>query len=286
MYLGNIAQNDEKCKLRWLMQSKYILYFDDTGSRNPDAHESRHDGMNCFGLGGILVKEEDVALILAEYQRFCDEWRIDYPLHSTKIRGGQGKFGWLKKPENAGEFLPSLERFLLSLPIVGIACVIDRGGYLARYKDRHKDALWYMCKTAFCVLVERAAKFSDDRGRKLEICFEESGKKEDRDIIQYMRELKTQGNPFNPESSGNYAPLEAADYKRIILGEPRRKTKNLPLMQLADLILYPIAKAAYDPKYPPYKRLKDEKKLIDCLIPDEQIPQRGIKYSCFGDIKN
>jgi hypothetical protein len=144
------------------MPEKYLLYFDDTGSRDPDRNACipRHDKMDCFGLGGILVKEEDIEAMLQKHKAFCAEWNIDYPLHSSKIRGGQGKFGWLKKPENAGLFFPALEEFLLSLPFVGIACVIDRPGYVARYKESYDESLWYMCKTAFCVLAERAAKLA------------------------------------------------------------------------------------------------------------------------------
>ena len=99
------------------MAKKYILYFDDTGSRNPDHpnHQIvRDDGMDCFGLGGVLVKEEDVDEILEKHKSFCGEWGIDYPLHSYQIRGGRGKFGWLKNPEKAASFLPhAIEDFLL-----------------------------------------------------------------------------------------------------------------------------------------------------------------------------
>src|SRR5712691_1110287 len=128
------------------MPEKYLLYFDDTGSRDPDSNACipRHDKMDCFGLGGILVKEEDIEAILQKHKSFCAEWNIDYPLHSSKIRGGQGKFGWLKKPENAGLFFPALEEFLLSLPFVGIACVIDRPGYVARYKESYDESLWLL----------------------------------------------------------------------------------------------------------------------------------------------
>ena len=270
------------------MPEKYLLYFDDTGSRDPDRNACipRHDKMDCFGLGGILIKEEDIEAILQKHKSFCAEWNIDYPLHSSKIRGGQGKFGWLKKPENAGLFFPALEEFLLSLPFVGIACVIDRPGYVARYKESYDESLWYMCKTAFCVLAERASKFADDHGRQLEILFEETGTREDRDIIQYVRILKREGTPFNPETSGVYTPLSAGDYRRIILGEPRRKTKKVPMIQIADLVLYPMAKGGYDPNYRPYKKLKESGKLIDCLLTEDQIPLRGIKYSCFDSRKN
>lgn len=266
------------------MTAKYHLYFDDTGSRDPDHRPhgpgTRDDGMDCFGLGGILVKEEDVDQIFQAHKAFCAEWTIDYPLHSSHIRGGRGKFSRLRRPENAGYFFPSLQTFLLSLPIIGIACLIDRSGYLARYRD-YDDRLWYMCKSAFCILAERAAKFADRHDRKLEIFFERSGKREDRDIIRYLRELKREGNPFNPATSSVYAPFTADDYRRIILGEPLGRTKKMPLLQIADLILYPMAKGGYDPQYPPYRMLKDNDKLIDCLLPEDEIRSDGIKYSCF-----
>jgi hypothetical protein len=262
---------------------KYALYIDDSGSRNPDesCFSGRHDGMDCFALGGILIKAEDAPGIMRRHKAFCDEWNIDYPLHSSSIRGGHGKFGWLKKPENAGGFLPELENYILSLPIIGIACVIDRPGYVARYKDLHRERLWLMCKTAFSILIERAAKFADTNGRKLEVFFEETGKREDRAIVSYMKELKQQGNPFDAQTAGDYAPLSAADYRRIVLGRPERRKKKLPLIQLADLMLYPMAKGGYDPEYRPYKHMRDAGKLIDCLIDEEEIPVCGIKYSCF-----
>lgn len=271
------------------MTKKYILFIDDTGSRDPDkntgALDDRKDGMDCFALGGVLIKEEDIDEIYQKHRQFCSEWNIDYPLHSACIRGGRKKFAWLKKPENAGLFFPALQQFLLSLPIIGIACVIDRQGYLNRYKDKYTDQLWYMCKTSFCILVERSAKFADQNGRKLEIFFEQAGKKEDRDIKRYIRELKQQGNVFDNASSGTYSPFTASDYKRIVLGEPRERTKKVPMIQIADLILYPIAKGGYQPEYPPYKALIAENKLIDCLIDEKDISTSGIKYSCFDDRK-
>ncbi len=272
------------------MTEKYLLYFDDTGSRDPDKSPydpaTRQDSMDCFGLGGVLIREEDIDAIFQGHKAFCAEWKIDYPLHSSRIRGGQGKFGWLKKPENAGLFFPAIEEFLLALPIVSIACVIHRPGYVARYKDRYQEQLWYMCKTAFSIMTERAAKFADDQGRKLEIFYEPSGKKEDKDIVRYLRDLKKAGSPFSESTSGGYTPLSSEDYRRIILGEPRQKTKKTPMIQIADLVLYPMAKGGYDPSYRPYKKLMEAGKLIDGHVPEDEIPFRGIKYSCFDEAKS
>ncbi|MGF1608095.1 MAG: DUF3800 domain-containing protein [Kiloniellales bacterium] len=191
--------------------NKYHLYFDDSGSRDPDkslmAEGEREDRMDCFALGGVLIREEEVDQVYAAYKTFCAEHSITYPLHSWAIRGGRGKFAWLKKPERAGIFLSALEEFLLSLPIVTIACVVNRPGYVARYRDRYRERLWFMCKTAFSILTERAAKFVDEQEGKLEIYFETTGKKEDKDLVTYMRSLKTEGPPFSSETSAGYTPL-------------------------------------------------------------------------------
>ena len=53
------------------------------------------------------------------------------------------------------------------------------------------------------------------------------------------------------------------------------------MSQIADLVLYPMAKGGYDSNYPPYKALKENNKLIDNLLPEDRIPLCGIKYSCF-----
>ncbi len=115
---------------------EYHLFIDDTGSRDPD-HELpqlRKGGMDCFGLGGFLIKQEDIGELQAKHSTFFAEHGIDYPLHSHKIRGGRGDFGWLRNPEKARLFFPELDAFILSLPVMGIAAVIDRPGYVLRYR--------------------------------------------------------------------------------------------------------------------------------------------------------
>jgi len=269
------------------MPDKFHLYFDDTGSRDPDksaranAAQAADVEMDCFGLGGILLRESDIDGIIAAHKDFCREHDISYPLHSWSIRGGRKEFGWLKTPEKAGIFMASLEDYLLSLPVVAIACIIHRPGYVARYKDKYRDRLWYMCKTAFSILIERAAKYVDEQGGAMEVYFEQCGKKEDRDIIRYMRELKAGGQEFNQDTSRQYAPFGPEDFRRICLGKPIRKTKKTPMIQIADLVLFPMAKGGYNPSYRPYEKLRGAGKLIDCHLAEVDIPLRGIKYSCF-----
>lgn len=262
---------------------EYHLFIDDTGSRDPDHRqlEQRRDKMDCFGLGGILIKEEDVEGLKQAHNAFCAKHGITYPLHSQEIRGGRREFGWLKKPENARVFFPALDEFMMALPIIGIATVIDRPGYVARYKESYEERLWLMCKTAYSILIERAAKYADSQGRVLRVFFEECGRQEDRDIVQYAKALKIDGMPFSVEGSGAYASLSAEDFRRIVMGEPKRRSKKTPMIQIADLMLYPMAKGGYEPTYKPYVDLMAAGKLIDALLPPQDRPYLGIKYSCF-----
>jgi hypothetical protein len=265
------------------MTKELHLYFDDTGSRHPDhsSTEKRLDGMDCFGLGGILINEEDIDPFVVSYKAFRKEWSIDYPFHSHKIRGGREEFGWLKKPENAAAFLPALEDMLLTLPIIGIAAVVHRPGYVERYKDIYKDRIWMMSKTAYSVLIERSAKYARAQGRTLRVFFEGAGPAEDGDIVSYAKALKKDGMPFDQNNSAFYGALKPEEFREIVRGEPRRKTKATPMVQIADLALYPMAKGGYDPSYRPYKKLMEHGKLIDAVLKPEDRPSQGIKYSCF-----
>lgn len=92
---------------------------------------------------------------------------------------------------------------------IAIAAVIDRPGYVARYKARYEDRLWLMCKSAYCILIERAAKFALGRDRRLRVFFERAGKAEDRDLIAYTRSLKKDVMPFDENNSSADQSLRA-----------------------------------------------------------------------------
>ncbi|NDE90692.1 MAG: DUF3800 domain-containing protein [Alphaproteobacteria bacterium] len=270
------------------MQPRYHLYFDDSGSRQPDHKPNpvRDDGMDYFALGGILINEERIPELIEKHRNFSRKWNLTYPLHSTSIRGSRKEFSWLKKDETLkAEFLFELEQMIVSLPIIGLACVIHRPGYVKRYSDKHQGKPWLLCKTAFTILTERAAKFCKRNNAQLEIFFEQSGPKEDQDIKNYMRALKREGMPFDQNNSQLYNQVEVNDFRSIVLGEPREKTKKTPMIQIADLVLYPMVKAGYEETYEPFLKLRNAKQIIDVLLLESEIPSQGIKYSCF-DFKN
>ena len=58
---------------------------------------------------------------------------------------------------------------IIDKDLVGLACVVDRPGYDARYREKYGRRQWHLCQTAFSIVVERAAKYARDSGRKLRV---------------------------------------------------------------------------------------------------------------------
>ncbi len=257
---------------------------DDSGTRNPDRHPGRtpSHGYDWFALGGVLIKEEDEETARAKYADFCTHWKITAPLRSANIRSKSDTFAWLGKLENEEhlQFLEELYLLMSGMPVIGHACVIDRPGYNERYLKKYGRQRWSLCKTAFSVSVERAAKFARGQGYKLKVFVERGDKKTDRHVKQYYDDLRKDGTPFDQKTSDKYTPLKAAELADTLY-EFRTKAKTSPMVQMADLYLWPICMGGYNSKNRPYIRLKADKKLIDCTLEPKQIQALGIKYSCW-----
>jgi hypothetical protein len=239
--------------------------------------------MDCFGLGGILVEEADVDTVVYRFRDFMSRWSIDYALHSTDIRGMRKNFSWLgEDTKRATRFHLDLQALMSSIPVVGIAAVVDRQGYNMRYKDTYGERRWQLCKTAYSILLERAAKYARRNSATLEIYFEGVGKKEDTALHSYHRELRQTGNPFDPENSHKYEALLPEDYKRIVKGSPRRGTKANIFLQIADIYLYSMAKYGYDRSHAPWHLLIASGRIIDAQLNEDEIVACGVKFSCFA----
>lgn len=260
----------------------YDLYIDDSGTRLPDrrASERRDDGIDAFALGGFLVESEGAPQAVELHKEFIQAQGLTYPLHSNPIRCKKGNFRWLANDESrAKQFYAELSRLLLNAPGLLIACVVHRPGYNSRYVPLYGAARWMLCKSAYAILVERAAKYAHSHGRRLRVYIESSGKREDRILREYHRELATEGMPFQPQTSHRYSPLCPEALRAILMKNPQFIKKTNPLAQLADLVLYPVVKGGYEQNYQPYRLLKESGKLIDAHVADPEI--LGIKYYCF-----
>jgi hypothetical protein len=109
---------------------------------------------------------------------------------------------------------------------------------------------------------------------------ERSDPKSDRMIKTHFKDLRENGMPFSKENSVAYGPLTSLDF-RTCLHDLRFKSKSSPMIQMADLFLYPICMNGYNRLYKPYLKLVETGKLIDAHIEPNLISTQGIKYSCF-----
>lgn len=234
-------------------------------------------------MGGVLVVDDDPEdVVRARYDALRAKWKIECELHSSEIRMKAQRFRWLRgRPaEEQNEFLADIGSLVTSPELTAIACVIDRPGYDARYREKYGHERWLLCKTAFTVVVERAVKFARSHNAKLRVLVERSDKVVDDMLRGYYEDLRTNGHPFDASNASKYAPLSVEQFRETLY-EFRVKWKSSPLTQIADLVLWPMCIGGYDKANIAYSMLKRTGTLIDCKLPKTDVPERGIKYSCW-----
>jgi hypothetical protein len=262
------------------------LYLDDSGTRNPDWEpKDPSEERDSFRTGGVIIREEDKDAIRDAHAKFCSDWNITQPLHSTEIRHQEKRFSWLGtlEQDELDRFHGELAEMLASIPVIGHACIVHRPGYDARYRLQYGRKTWHLCKTAFTVIVERAAKLIQREGRQLIVHHELTDPDAMKRIKSYYKELIEVGLPFDAKTSAKYAPLSKEDLKALLLDFSFKPKANI-FTQIADLYLYPMRRGGYDLRYRPHEFLIKRKKLIDCHLTDDEIPILGIKYSCFDEV--
>lgn len=265
----------------------FVLALDDSGTRHPDKDPGvlPAHGNDWFSIGGVLFAEEDEELIRGKHSAFCSVWGIDAPLHSAEIRAKSNSFAFLGElsPGEFGRFQSELTDFLTSIPVLGHACIVDRPGYNALYREQYGRARWLLCKSAFSIVVERSAKYISAQDGRMRVFVERSDKNTDKTIKGYYDNMRGNGMPFSKDNSEKYIPAESP-LLRDTLFEFRIKKKTSPLMQIADLFVWPLSMSAYKPDCKPFKALLEKGLVIDCAVPGEETTL-GLKHYCFDNKK-
>lgn len=276
------------------MPKSFHLYLDETGTRKLNKNRESTEKYEAFGIGGFLIREEDIEIAKQAHDDLCSKWNINYPLHLTKIRNGNSPFGWLRRIEGDVERLRTIEAFntdlgdcLKKFPMIGLGCVVNKQKFYTEASEQYPKSRWAICKTAFTITLERAARFAIDENRKLRVYIEASGEKDDRRLIQYFNEMKIGGNPFNKENSSKYSPLSQYELADVLYDIQVHKKSEGKLIHFADILAYPIMRGAYpDKPYWLHSFLMNSGILSDAILPTEAIPVRGIKYAHFKSSAN
>lgn len=262
---------------------EFALFIDESGSPKPN----RKDQAKYFALGGALLEREDEELVASEVSAFKQRWDIDdnVALHGNEIRSKKKRFAWLGKlsEDEQERFMADLSQTITALPIIIHACVVSRTGYLDRYLDRYGTETWEMMKSAFNILVERSAKYAGKQDGSIMIYYEEAGKKEDGLIQQYFNELRSSGHPFDATNASQYGPLSSEELSKCLRGIEGKKKSN-PILQVADLCLYPVARGRDNPSDLAYQSLLTKQVLVDTQLEADELTSLGIKYYCFDTV--
>jgi hypothetical protein len=268
------------------MKPECHFYIDDSGARDPDRNRTVNSTEpDWFALGGLLIDESKAEAAKTEILNFRERWPEleGEPFRSYDIRNKTDRFRWLASapPERYRAFMEELTALMVSLPIHVLACVVDRPGYNKRYMAEYGQRRWRLCRTAFTIVVERAAKVALHRGARLRVYAEQSDKHTEAHFREYFDSMRKTGLPFNAANSEKYRPL-TQEQLHATLFEFRIKTKKSVLMQFADLVLWPMCRGGYDKTHRAYKALVDGGKLIEvqCTADNGLL---GTKYSCFDE---
>ncbi len=263
-------------------KEEFALFLGESGSPKPNPN----DAAPFFAMGGILVKRADEALIQSEVEEFKNRWDIsqDTPLHGNEIRSEKKRFAWLGKLSLAEQqdFMEDLTETIIRCPITIHACVISRSGYHNRYLEQYGQNTWEMMKSAFSILIERSAKYAARQNGAIMVYYEKAGKTEDKLLEHYFKDLRTAGNPFNPETSGKYAPLDASALSDSLRGI-EGGTKARAELQIADICLYPVVRSKDQPENRAFVSMREHNLLVDCRLNSNDISSLGIKYYCFDN---
>jgi hypothetical protein len=159
------------------MNRPITFYMDETGNRHPDKKSDKsREGRDWFGLGGVLIRGEDNEKARELVSDFSAKWKLTGPAHLTDMMSETKHFAWLgKRPQDQiDQFWSDWRTALTGANVIGLACIVDRPGYLARgYLEKHPDK-WMLCRSAFDISVERAAKIARREDRKLHIVIQAS----------------------------------------------------------------------------------------------------------------
>lgn len=264
------------------MTKTFTFYMDETGNRHPDKKaDASREGRDWFAFGGVMIRSEDAENVKQSVRDFASTWRLTQPFHITDMLAHKKGFAWLgnRKQEDVDRFWDGWRRILCDAPAIGLACVIDRPGYVRRgYLESYNDK-WLLCRSAFDIAVERATKIARLEERKLHIVFESDPAMNDK-VKDYFKNLKNNGLAFDEQRSSRYAPLTKDEFSAI-LGRIDHKPKAHPILQVADSYIYAIARHKYDQRYPLWRHLRDRKRIADFAVPEGMSKTLGVKHYCF-----
>jgi hypothetical protein len=215
-----------------------IVFLDEAGDLNLDLHD---ENFPLFAVTLFVCDTTDYtrsivpAVLEFKIKHFGHEAVI---LHSRDIRKAQKEFGFLTDRERREAFLQELTALMRDLNYRWITTVIRK----QRHRELYGVAAQNPYDLALTFCLERLLPLLEEE-KQSDVCVvaEARGKREDKELeLCFLRTL----------SNGTY--YISADRFRAVKFTLKfaEKTKNVIGNQMADLIVYPIARHVLDPTKP------------------------------------
>ena len=208
-----------------------VMYLDESGDHSLHTIDPQYP---VFVLGGVIVDGVDARRVIDRQLSALKKsffGRDDLILHTSDIVRARHGFESLTDPRKRAAFYGALNKTMHDLDYKVIACIIRKDAHLALYKSNAIDPYTLSLR----VLVER---FCQEIGGAKEggmICAERRGPELDLALESTWMNILRRGTTF--KRGGDIS-------NRIVDLTLKDKRLNIGGLQLADLVIAPIARSA------------------------------------------
>lgn len=221
--------------------STYTLFLDESGTVEYPKFDPQQP---ILSVGGAAISDDMVSVLESTLRDFKSRVLndVDTPLRHTNIVGAKGPFGNLKDRVALRTFLAELyEKTLTKVEFVVFAGVIDKPRYLRTYGtrpvDRHLPQDPHLVALTF--VIERFVTFLEQQSSKGRILYE---------ARDPWRNAYDQWEYVTMHVKGTQYLRRAQFNKRLPSWiEFVPKSEGMPGLELADLIIGPVARRVNDP---------------------------------------
>lgn len=238
--------------------SDYIVYADESGDHGLVSIDPQFP---VFALVFCVISKEDYThSIVPAIQKFKFQyWGHDAAtLHEHGIRREEGDFAFLMVDSGLRErFLYDLSEILSGMPIQIVASIIDKDLLKSQYPSPYNP---YEIALLFCL--ERLLEIlisHNQKGKVVHVVFESRGAKEDQELELEFHRICHENKQWGHKRQKDFTQItfESCFAKKL---------SNSTGLQLADLVVRPIALKKLRPDQPnrAYEIIKP--KLVKCKV--------------------
>jgi len=216
---------------------RYFLFLDESGDHGLSNIDKTFP---VFVLCGIIISDSNYNALDKQFDKIKkDFWGNKKVIfHSRDIRKCEKEFKILLDNTIKQKFYSVLDKVVSTSDYVIISSAIHKEKFIRKYGKLQNDVY----EIALSFIIERSIFYFDSinkTNRELHIIIEKRGRKEDNKLRQHLMRICSVGTFY-------VAPERLKAHKIKI--HFRDKLQNINGLQLSDLIAYPIARYALDPK--------------------------------------